>query len=108
MQIEKAENIIDEMYQTKMREREEVTKDGVIINIGQEVEFTELEEASVIILREKLQLNRELEKKDKIIDEMAENIVIQNTAINEEYAVDENMMNKQYVKQYYEKKVEDK
>lgn len=53
-------------------------------------------------------LNKRLEKKDKIIDLMAENIVIQNTAINEEYAVDENMMNKQYVKQYYKKKVEDK
>lgn len=46
----------------------------------------------------------ELEKKDKIIDLMAEKIASDNRSINEEYAVDEKMMDTKYIKQYFEKK----
>ena len=51
MDIEKAENIIDKMYQDKMSKREKQTKEGLEINLSKNVTFTELEEASVILLR---------------------------------------------------------
>lgn len=49
-------------------------------------------------------LQEENKKKDKIIDLMADKIASDNRAINEEYAVDEKMMDTKYIKQYFEKK----
>lgn len=53
------------------------------------------------------ELEEENKKKDKIIDLMAEKIASDNRSINEEYAVDEKMMDTKYIKQYFEKKVSD-
>ena len=67
MDIEKAENIIDKMYQDKMSKREKQTKEGLEINLSKNVTFTELEEASVILLRNNLILKRKNEEKDRQI-----------------------------------------
>ena len=60
MKLERAIEIINNMYQSKMSEREEKTENGVIIHIGQDINFTKLEEASVRMLREVLRLKEEL------------------------------------------------
>lgn len=78
MKIDKAEEIIDNMYQKRMRQMEEKTNEGLIIHLGTKVEFTKEEEASVILLRELQKLKRELEKKDRIIKEMAGHIILMN------------------------------
>ena len=57
---------------------------------------------AVLNLIQKLQ--EENKKKDKIIDLMADKIASDNRSINEEYAVDEKMMDTKYIKQYFEKK----
>lgn len=73
MSIEEAENIIDEMYQDKYKIIEE--NNTIYVDRLDEVKFTNLEFASVRMLREvqnlrrKLEkLQKEIEKKNKIID----------------------------------------
>lgn len=72
MEIKEAERVIDNMYQDKMNTRVEITESDTVIHVEKKVVFTELEVASVIILREELSLKRELEKKNKIIELMAD------------------------------------
>lgn len=67
MDIKKAEDIIDKMYQDKMSIRERQTEEGLEIEIPKNVTFTELEEASVILLRNNLILKRKNEEKDRQI-----------------------------------------
>lgn len=74
MDIEKAENIIDKMYQDKMSKREKQTKEGLEINLSKNVTFTELEEASVILLRNNLILKRKNEEKDRQINALVKYI----------------------------------
>lgn len=81
MDIEKAENIIDTMYQNRFKEKEEKVNDGIFKGVDiskyNEVEFTELEEASVRILREEISLkrkNKQLEKVPKIISKLEEKL----------------------------------
>ena len=74
MDIKKAEDIIDKMYQDKMSIREKQTKEGVELDLSKNVTFTELEEASIILLRNYLILKRKNEEKDKQMDLMAETI----------------------------------
>ena len=68
MELEKAENIIDTMYQNKMKERETKIGNTLHIDMTKDIEFTELEEASVRVLREELKLKKELDKKDEILN----------------------------------------
>lgn len=72
MKIKEAEKIIDDMYQNKMNTRIEVTENETVIHAEKKVTFTELEVASVILLREELSLKRKLEEKNKIIELMAD------------------------------------
>lgn len=60
MKIDKAEEIIDNMYKKRMSQMEEKTNEGLIIHLETKVEFTQEEEASVIILRELQILRRKL------------------------------------------------
>ena len=48
----------------------------------------------------------ELEKKDKVINEMAEDLYGLATSINEEYRVEEFLLNKETIKEYFTNKVE--
>lgn len=70
MAIEEAETIIDDMYQDRNKIIETTNDKGVTIHIDRldDVKFTNLEFASVRALREIQSLRRKLEKKDKIID----------------------------------------
>lgn len=106
MDIKKAEDIIDTMYQDKMSIREKQTKEGLEIDLSQDINFTELEKASVILLRNYLNLKRKSEEKDKQIDLMAEYwhcglAICENCANYDEYKC------KICIKQYFERKVED-
>lgn len=74
MSAEEAENIIDDMYQDKYKIMEQKTDTGVRIDLSKidEVKFTNLEFASVIILREKNSLEtkyRRLQEKIKYKNE---------------------------------------
>ncbi len=60
MKVDKAEEIINNMYQKRMSQMEEETNEGLIIHLGTKVEFTKEEEASVILLRELQNLRRKL------------------------------------------------
>lgn len=60
MSVETAENIVDAMYQERMKSNEVKTENGTIIDLGKNIEFTDLERASVILLREEISANREL------------------------------------------------
>jgi len=71
--IENYENIIDNMYQEKMNNRIEKIGAMTYIHTGEKVEFTKLEEASVIVLREELRLKNLVEKQQKEIEELKEN-----------------------------------
>ena len=74
MEIKEAERVIDNMYQDKMNTRVEITANNTVIHVNKKVTFTELEVASVILLREELSLKRKLEEKNKIIELMADYI----------------------------------
>lgn len=69
MTIEEALTIIDDMYQDKYKIMEQKTDTGVTIDLSKmdEITFTNLEFASVRVLREVQSLNHKLEKlEDKI------------------------------------------
>lgn len=72
MEIKEAGKVIDDMYQDKMNTRVEITENNTVIHVKKKVTFTELEVASVILLREELSLRRKLEEKNKIIELMAD------------------------------------
>lgn len=74
MKINEAEEIIDNMYQNKMKSREENTKEGVTIHLGTEVDFTKEEEASVMLLRELQILRNKANKYDSLVSEIKERI----------------------------------
>ena len=67
MTIEEALTIIDDMYQDKYKIMEQKTDTGVTINLSKmdEITFTNLEFASVIVLREIQSLRHEMEKQEK-------------------------------------------
>ena len=69
MDIKKAEDIIDKMYQGKMSTIEKQTKEGLEIDLSKNVTFTELEEASIILLRNYLTLKRKNEESNQIFEE---------------------------------------
>lgn len=68
MSIEEAENIIDEMYQDKYKIIEE--NNTIYVDRLDEVKFTNLEFASVRMLREVQSLRRKLEKLQKEIERL--------------------------------------
>lgn len=105
MDIEKAENIIDKMYQDKMSKREKQTKEGIEIDLSKNVTFTELEEASVILLRNYLTLKRKNEEKDKQIDLMAEVMYKSNTA---QLLIEYGIENKEQLIKEFEKLAKEK
>lgn len=69
MDIKKAKDIIDKMYQDKMNTRIKQKKEGVEIDLSKNVTFTELEEASIILLRNYLALKRKNEESNYILEE---------------------------------------
>lgn len=68
MSIEEAENIIDEMYQDKYKIIE--ANNTIYVDRLDEVKFTNLEFASVRMLREVQSLRRKLEKQQKENEEL--------------------------------------
>jgi len=72
MTIEEALTIIDDMYQDKYKIMEQKTDTGVTIDLSKmdEITFTNLEFASVIVLREIQSLRHEIEKQSKEIEEL--------------------------------------
>lgn len=80
MSVEEAENIIDDMYQDKFNVIEE--KNTIYLNRLDDVKFTNLEFASVRMLREVQSLRRELERQQKEIEELLENSVPKETIRN--------------------------
>lgn len=71
-------------------------------NILREADKIIAVQETILNLIQKLQ--EENKKKDKIIDLMADKIASDNRSINEEYAVDEKMMDTKYIKQYFKNK----
>ena len=73
MTIEEAEEIIDNMYQKRMKEN---IGDGNVIHVDglDNVKFTELEFASVRELRECQSLREKIKELNNVIDAMAEEI----------------------------------
>lgn len=67
MSIEEAETIIDDMYQDKYKIMEQKTDTGVTIDLGKidEITFTNLEFASVRVLREIQSLRHKMERQEK-------------------------------------------
>ena len=67
MSIEEAETIIDDMYQDKYKIMEQKTDTGVTIDLSKidEITFTNLEFASVIVLREIQSLRHKMEIQEK-------------------------------------------
>lgn len=55
-----------------------------------------------------LKINQEIIKRDKIIEHLINDLYDLAIAIDEEYAVEEYLLNKKTIKEYYYKKVEDK
>nr|DAJ75885.1 MAG TPA: hypothetical protein [Caudoviricetes sp.] len=74
MSIEEAETIIDDMYQDKYKVMEQKTEQGIIIEIGRmdEVTLTNLEFASVRMLREKQSLETKYRRLQEKISEILE------------------------------------
>lgn len=119
MDIKKAKDIIDKMYQDKMNTRIKQTKEGVEIDLSKNVTFTELEEASIILLRNYLALKRafdkqsgdignylvELQQKDKQIDLMAEVMYKSNTA---QLLIEYGIENKEQLIKEFEKLAKEK
>lgn len=105
MDIEKAENIIDKMYQNKMNIREKQTKEGIEVDLSKNVTFTELEEASIILLRNYLILKRKNEEKDKQIDLMAEYTFNKNKA---QLIIEYGIENKEQLIKEFEKQANEK
>ena len=98
MNIERAEEIIDTMYQNKMSQMEEKTTNGLLIHTGTKVEFTEEEKASVTLLRELQILKRKLANsipKSKV-KEKIEELKIDRNAIKKEIEEAKKEKNKEY------------
>lgn len=79
MTKEQAIEIIDNMYQNRCKEREIKTEKRTVIDMGIDIEFTEIEFAGVRLLRELQFVTGELEKEKeknkelkKIVDEINE------------------------------------
>ena len=74
MKIDEALRYVDEMYHNKYEVQYTREKGKTIINLGEKVELTDLEKASVILAREVASLRRKLQLKDNIIKEAIEYI----------------------------------
>lgn len=72
MTADEAISIIDDMYQDRCKIMEQKTETGVKIDLGKvdDIQFTNLEFASVRAIREIQSLNWKMKKKDKQIDLM--------------------------------------
>lgn len=66
MELEEAKTIIDNMYQKKMSEREEKTEQGTTIHLDIEINFTDVEKASIRLLREVIKLEQLNDKSKKV------------------------------------------
>lgn len=117
MTIEKAEEILDNMYQEKMKSNEVKYENGAMIDLSKKIEFTELEEASVRVLREELILKKKIEELKEEIDVQNEQIIALETVLEEKekvIAIDKAMFEDsiskgQVAKNYIEKaKIENK
>lgn len=74
MSIEEAETIIDDMYQDKYKIMEQKTEQGVVIDVNKmdEITLTNLEFASVRMLREKQSLETKYRRLQEKISEILE------------------------------------
>lgn len=72
MTIEEAETIIDDMYQDKYKIMSQKTEKETIVDLSKMdyIKFTNLEWASVRVLREVQSLRHEMEKQEKEIEEL--------------------------------------
>ena len=62
MELETAEKIIDTMYQQRIKRNEIELGFGTLIDLSKEIEFTSIETAAVILLREEIRANKKLER----------------------------------------------
>ena len=81
--IEEAEDIVDNMYQKRWEECGIIDENAIHMGNLDNLEFTELEKASILLLRTELRLKREnqqlkqqLEQRDNIINKAREKIKI--------------------------------
>ena len=68
--LKEAEKIVDTMYQNKFIEAG--VEEGNTIHLGNmdNIQFNDLENASIYLLREEIRLKQELQRKDNIINEL--------------------------------------
>lgn len=96
MDIEEAKNIIDEMYQDKYKIIEE--NNTIHLNKIDEVKFTNLEFASVRMLREVQSLERKLEKLQKEIENLKDKYILEKVAKEEVEELLENSISKDKIR----------
>lgn len=113
MTLEEAINIVDEMYQDRYKVIEEKTEKETTIHVEKidNVKFTNLEFASVRLLREVQSLQRKLEnsiEKQKIEAEMQVHLdYLNNQAVTSNFAIDAHFRDKEkYVIQVLQKLLE--
>lgn len=113
MTLEEAINIVDEMYQDRYKTIEEKTEEGTTIHLEKigDVKFTNLEFASVILLREVQSLQSKLENsipKQKIKDKIElHKYYLLNQAITSNPTLDSHFRDKEkYVIQVLKKLLE--
>ena len=72
--LKEAEKIVDTMYQNKFVEAG--VEEGNTIHLGNmdNIQFNDLENASIYLLRKEIRLREELQRKDNIINELKESI----------------------------------
>lgn len=68
--LEEAENIIDNMYQNKFIDSGTVEGNNIHLGNMDNIEFIDLEKASIYLLREEMRLKRELQRKDNNWNEL--------------------------------------
>lgn len=73
--LKEAEKIVDTMYQNRFVEAG--VEEGNTIHLGNmdNIEFTDLESASIYLLREEIRLKEELQRKNNIINKTMDHIM---------------------------------
>lgn len=68
--LKEAEQIVDTMYQNKFINSGTIEDNNIHLGNMDNIEFTDLENASIYLLREEIRLKQELQRKDNIINEL--------------------------------------
>ena len=83
--LEEAENFIDNVYQHKFDDMEEILEDGTqVVHLGglDHIKFTDFESASFTLLRGEQRLKRQVQKQKEVIDKAIEYISNKKAIIN--------------------------